>query len=239
MDIIFKICYNCKKITTYKGGNIMPVFLELTGKRFGRLTVMGVSEKRISGKRERYYWDCKCDCGKHRNVRTDCLTQGLVKSCGCMKKEQDKINLVKNHRHKLSGTRIYQEWVGMKQRCTNPNNNRYSDYGGRGIKVCDDWLKEPDKFFEWALNNGYNDNLTLDRIDVNGNYEPSNCRWVDIKTQCRNRRSNIYVYYNGEKITLIELSEKTGISYSALSSRYHKGDRNERLTRPLKKSTPR
>lgn len=217
----------------------MAIFKDLTGNHFGMLTVIGIAEKRKSGNRERYYWDCKCQCGNHKQVRTDSLTKGLVKSCGCMKTEQDKINLVKNHRHKLSGTRLYHEWVGMKQRCENKNNKRYSDYGGRGIKVCDEWRNTPDAFFKWALSNGYNDNLTIDRINVNGDYEPSNCRWIDLKGQCRNRRSNIYVNYNGKEITLIELSELTGISYSVLNARYKRGDRNERLYRSVYKSTPR
>lgn len=214
----------------------MSVFLDLTGKRYGRLKVIGIAEKRISGKRERYYWDCECDCGNHKKVRTDCLTSELVKSCGCMKKEQDRINLVANHRHKLSGTRIYREWQGMKRRCLKPNDKAYNNYGGRSITICDEWLDKPDKFFEWAFQNGYRDDLTIDRIDVNGNYEPSNCRWADIKTQCRNRRSNVYIDYKGKKITLIELSEITKLPYHTLSRRYHKGDRGDELIRPLKVS---
>jgi hypothetical protein len=210
----------------------MPRFLDLTGRTFGRLKVVKVAEKRENGNRTRYYWDCECECGNHVKVRTDCLTNDQVRSCGCMKKEQDRINLVKNHRHKLSGTRLYHEWCSMKRRCLNPNYKRYSDYGGRGIKVCDEWLDKPDAFFEWALSNGYSDNLTIDRIDNNGNYEPSNCRWVDNKTQCRNRRSNILVPYNGKEITLIELSEITGLTYSCLNARYKRGDRGEYLIRP-------
>lgn len=220
----------------------MPNFKDLTGQRFGRLVVIGVREKRTSGNRERYYWDCICDCGNHQIVRTDCLTKGLVQSCGCLKAEQDEINLRENHRHKLSGTRLYQEWVSMKRRCFNPNDKRYADYGGRGITVCEEWTAVPDQFFDWSLKNGYDDNLTIDRIENDGNYAPDNCRWVDRKTQSRNRRSNVRVQYEGKEITLIELSEKTGISYNCLSYRYKAGDRGSRLVRPVrkfKKSTPR
>lgn len=212
----------------------MANFKDLTGERFGRLEVLGVARKVTSGKRERYYWACRCDCGNEKEVRTDCLTSGLVKSCGCLKKEQNKINLTANHRHKLSRTRLYQEWQSMKDRCLNPNIPCYERYGGRGISICDDWLY-PDNFFNWAMTNGYDNSLTIDRIDNGGDYEPSNCRWVDIKTQCRNRRSNIIVEYEGQEMTLIEASEKSGINYGALTRRYHKGDRGEKLFRPILK----
>lgn len=212
----------------------MPKFIDLTGQTFDRLVVECLQEKRTSGKRERFYWKCKCKCGNVVLVRTDCLTSGLVRSCGCIKKEQDRINLTKNHRHKMSGTRLYHEWVTMKQRCINPKNKRYADYGGRGIKVCDEWLNKPDDFFKWALENGYKDNLTIDRINNNGNYEPSNCRWTDIKTQCRNRRNNILVEYQGKMITLVELSEITGINYGCLNARYRRGERGDYLIRPKK-----
>lgn len=106
------------------------------------------------------------------------------------------------------------------------------DMGGRGIKVCDEWLI-PDNFFSWALENGYNDNLQIDRIDNNGNYEPSNCRWVTVKENCRNRRSNIIVEYKGENMSLIELSEIVGIKYSTLRERYVKGKRGDDLIKPI------
>ena len=210
----------------------MAKFVDLTGARFGKLTVVTVKGKRVSGSRFRWYWECVCDCGKTTVARTDSLRRGSVRSCGCLKEAQDRTNLVANHRHKLSGTRIYHEWVTMKRRCLNESDKRYVDYGGRGIMVCDEWKDKPDAFFEWAIANGYRDDLTIDRIDNNGNYEPSNCRWVTAKEQSRNRRSNVLVEYMGRQITLVELAERTGISAACLRARYSKGERGEFLIRP-------
>lgn len=212
----------------------MAIFKDLTGQRFGRLTVIKVSKQVQKANRTRYYWLCQCDCGNEKEIRTDCLTSGLVQSCGCLKKEQDRINLTKFHRHKMSNKRIYHIWQKIKDRCLNPNTPCYDRYGGRGITVCDEWLVV-DNFLNWAMENGYNDNLQIDRIDNNGNYSPDNCRWVSVKENCRNRRSNIVVEYQGENITLIELAEKTGISYGCLNARYSRGDRGSFLTRPVKK----
>lgn len=190
--------------------------VDKTGERYGRLTVVSLSEKR-SGRKT--YWLCKCDCGNYKEVRSDCL--GSVNSCGCLKKEQDSKNLTKHHRHKLSGTRLYREWQGMKRRCLNANDNRYSDYGGRGIKICNEWLVA-DNFFEWALNSGYSDELTIDRIDVNGNYEPSNCRWATIKEQSNNRRSNVLFTHRGKTQTLTQWAEEFGINPHTCYTRYLK-----------------
>lgn len=200
----------------------MARFRDLTGERFGRLTVEGVSKKVRSGKRERYYWKCQCDCGNEKEVRTDCLTKGLVKSCGCMKKEQDRINLTKFHRHKLSHSKLWDAYYSMKSRCYDKMDKRYSDYGGRGIKVCEEWLNSFDAFAKWSFENGFANHLQIDRIDNNGNYEPLNCRWVTRKENCRNRRSNVLIEYNGEMVTLVEFAEKTSIPYKTAYSRYRK-----------------
>ena len=116
--------------------------------------------------------------------------------------------------------RIYDTWHGMIYRCTNPKSKSYEDYGGRCISVCEEWLNY-DNFYEWAMANGYDDTLTIDRIDVNGNYEPSNCRWVSMKVQNRNKRNNILVHGK----TLAEISEETGLSLGMLTSRYYVGGR--------------
>lgn len=202
---------------------------DLKGKRFGRLTVIHLDNTK---KKRQSYWFCKCDCGAIKSIRRDCLLSGNTKSCGCLKRDQDTINLTTHHSHMLSRSRLYNIWLSMKQRCENPKNSSYERYGGRGIKVCKKWSRSSKAFFDWALANGYSDHLTIDRIDNNGNYEPSNCRWVIDKTQCRNRRSNITVEYNNKKITLIELSEITGINHKVLYARYKRGDRGKRLTRP-------
>lgn len=197
----------------------------LTGKRFGRLTVIKLMPK---NKRKTYY-ECLCDCGNTKIVRSDSLTSGSVQSCGCLKKEQDRVNLIKNHSHKMSGTRIYSEWLGIKARCYNKNNERYCNYGGRGITVCDEWINDFQSFYDWSLNNGYADNLTIDRIDNNGNYEPLNCRWTDTYTQNRNRRSNVIVTYKGQRMCLKDAAEVSGIPYGTLSTRYHRGWSDEQL----------
>ena len=216
MDIRNKTWYNLNEVMT------MPCFRDLTGERFGKLTVICVSRKVKSGKRERYYWQCKCDCGREKEVRTDCLTSGLVRSCGCMKKEQDRINLTKFHRHKLSHTKLWDAYYDMKSRCYNENNHRYNDYGGRGITICKEWLDSFDSFAEWSFSHGFKKDLQIDRIDNNSGYSPENCRWVTPKENCRNRRSNVMVEYNGKMITLVELSEILNIPYKTAYSKYRK-----------------
>lgn len=200
----------------------MPNFKNLTGEKFGRLTVIGVSRKVESGNRERYYWRCKCDCGNEKEVRTDCLTSGLVKSCGCLKKDQDKINLTKYHKHKLSHTKLWDTYYGMKSRCYDKTDKRYSDYGGRGIEICPEWLENFENFVSWSLENGFDDNLQIDRIDNDSGYSPQNCRWISTKENCRNRRSNVMIEYQGKMITLVELSEILNIPYKTAYSKYRK-----------------
>ena len=197
--------------------------VDKTGERYGRLVVVGLSDKRQGRKT---FWTCKCDCGNIKDVRSDSL--GAILSCGCLKKEQDKTNLTKNHRHLKSRTRLYREWQNMKRRCLNCNDKRYSYYGGRGIKICKEWLV-PDNFFEWALSNGYSDELTIDRIDANGNYEPTNCRWATIKEQCNNRRSNVLLTYNGKTQNITQWAEELGLNVRTCFSRYNYGYSVEKI----------
>lgn len=200
----------------------MPRFKDLTGQTFDRLKVLKVDHKQQCGNRFRYYWLCECECGNTVVVRTDCLTKGLVKSCGCLKKEQDEINLRANHSHKLSHTKFWDTYYGMMSRCYESTDKRYSDYGGRGIGVCNEWREDKNKFFEWAKDNGLKEGLQLDRIDNNGDYSPDNCRWVTPKQNSRNRRSNVMVEFDGEWITLIEVAERLGISIWQARKRYRK-----------------
>ena len=191
---------------------------DLTGQKFGLLTVIGLAETDT----RKTYWVCKCDCGNMKTVRSDSLLCGAIKSCGCIKRKQDEVNLTKNHRHKMSGTRIYLEWQGMKGRCYNKGSARYADWGGRGIEVCEQWRNSFESFYTWAMANGYQDNLTIDRIDHNGNYCPENCRWVGQQEQCRNRRSNINITIGNSTRTLMEWCEIFQVDYTNVNARYHR-----------------
>lgn len=153
--------------------------IDLIGRRFGRWTVLERSEN-VEGKT---VWKCKCDCGVIKDVLGNSLRSGKTLSCGCLVKE-------KSTKHGMYKSRLNKEYRGLKQRCYNSNNTRYEYYGGRGIKMCDEWLGREGfiNFMDWSLKNGYTDKLTLDRMDSNKNYEPSNCRWVDKKMQARNQR---------------------------------------------------
>lgn len=173
-------------------------FIDITGKRFNKLTVISRAESRRqpSGKLVTY-WNCKCDCGNIRQVRGCDLKDGHIKSCGCLLK-----------RHKKSNTRIYTAWNHIIQRCYNSNCKSYKNYGARGITMCDEWLEDFMNFYNWAMRNGYRDDLTIDRIDVNGNYEPSNCRWADDFTQRRNKRNSRYFSINGETKVLADWAKQ-------------------------------
>ena len=194
-------------------------FQDLTGQRFGRLTVVERANDYISQNgHHTTQWLCKCACGNEIVVMANNLKR-VTKSCGCYKSE---ITTEKNITHGVSDSRLYNIWCNIKQRCYNKNNNSYKDYGGRGIIICDEWLDfEP--FYEWAMDNGYNDDLTIDRVDNNGNYEPSNCRWVDIKTQSNNKRNNHYITYNGKTQTLAQWSDELNINYNKLWARIKYG----------------
>ena len=193
---------------------------DLTGKRFGRLTVIGVED---NGKRQTYY-ACQCDCGNVKVIRADALVGGCTVSCGCKKKEQDRINLTANHSHKMSGTRLYNIWSGLKGRCNNPNDPRYDRYGGRGISVCDEWNTSFQSFYDWAISNGYSEELTIDRIDNDGNYEPSNCRWSTNKEQCNNRATNINIKIGNATKTLTEWCEIFDVDVARTMARYHRDE---------------
>lgn len=193
---------------------------DLTGKRFGRLVVLGVDD---NGKRKTSFV-CQCDCGNVKSIRSDALLSGATVSCGCAKKEQDRKNLTANHKHKMSGTRIYNIWVGIKDRCYNPHNARYHRYGGRGIAVCEEWLHDFSAFYSWALENGYKENLTIDRIDNNGNYCPTNCRWANVKEQCNNRSTNVKITIGNSTRTLTEWCEIFDLDVKSVLAKYHRNE---------------
>lgn len=190
--------------------------VDLTGKKFGRLTVIGLDDK----PGHKTYWICQCECGNMKSVRSDSLKQGAIKSCGCLKKEQDRTNLTANHSHKMSGTRIYEIWQGIKGRCYNKHDARYDRYGGRGITVCDEWRDDFEAFYNWSLDNGYSEDLTIDRIDNDKNYCPQNCKWASAKEQSNNRSTNINITIGNSTRTLTQWCEIFELDPKTIFARY-------------------
>jgi len=179
--------------------------IDLTGKKFGRLTVLSEAPKR--GKR--LYWICECSCGTVKEICGEKLRGGNTVSCGCYRNK-------KNLKHGRSRERLYVIWNDMRQRCYNQHHEAYKRYGGNGIEVCPEWKENVDAFIKWASENGYNENLTLDRIDNSKGYEPENCRWATRQEQAVNRKTSILYEYCGESHTLNEWSRILNIPQSTL-----------------------
>lgn len=200
---------------------------DIIGKKFGRLTVIAFHHREQAyynnGKKNgfRYLYLCKCDCGNKCITRKDGLLTNKVFSCGCFRKEQAYKATFK--KDKITKSRIYRIWSNIKRRCYNPKNEAYCNYGMRGITVCSEWVNDPQAFYKWAISNGYTDNLTIDRINNNGNYKPSNCRWVTSKIQSNNKRKNHLVTYQGVTHTLSEWSSIIGIKQSTIRARLKRG----------------
>lgn len=204
----------------------MPNPLELTRQKFTRLTVLGMaSENTATGKTR---CNCICDCGNFVAVISSNLVNGNTRSCGCLKIE---ITSKAKTTHGKSKTLGYYTWGTMIARCTNPKNYKYPMYGGRGITVCESWLES---FANFSVDMGDKPaGKTLDRIDVNGNYEPSNCRWASPKEQANNTRRNRVLTLNGESLTLTQWSERLGVSPSTLHQRI--AERGEEVALSMKR----
>jgi hypothetical protein len=185
---------------------------DITGNRYGKLTVL----KYVETIDKKAYWECICDCGETTIVQGARLKTGETKSCGCWKHEA-------RAKHHLCEHRIYSIWKGMKRRCKDVNLGDYAYYGGKGIKVCDEWINNVQAFYNWAIANGYSDELTIDRIDNSKGYEPSNCRWATTKQQAFNTTRNRYVTYRGETKTITEWAMELGFTYGLIRKRLSNG----------------
>ena len=188
---------------------------DLTGKKFGYWTVIGKDETIHNSQNTR--WICKCECGTVRSILRFTLVNGRSQSCGCRVSEKRKGI---NKTHGMSKTRLYHEWLSMRRRCKNPNDKSADSYYNKGITVCDEWNDSFESFSLWALANGYNDRLTIDRIDNEKGYTPDNCRWITNEEQQRNRTNTVVILYNGEKWCLRTLFIALGFPYKLAHQRY-------------------
>lgn len=200
----------------------MKKIKDITGQKFGYL----VAVKFIKRENNRTYWLCRCECGNECIAYTSQLAKGDKVSCGC---KQNKI-------HGLTYTRLHTIWDSMKKRCFDSNRREYKWYGGKGITVCDEWKNSFISFYEWATTNGYREDLSIDRIDHNGNYEPSNCRWVDSKAQSHNKSNNHWITYQGKTKLVSEWAKDYGMDTGTLCWRLKNGwDLGKALETPVQK----
>lgn len=188
---------------------------DFIGKKIGEITILSYlgKIKKDNGDNHRF-WLGECKCGKQMILRQTEIIKETRKSCHKCNKA--------SYKHGLTNTRIFNIWQNMRGRCNCNTNYDYKDYGGRGIKVCDEWNNNFINFYNWAMNNGYDETLTLDRINVNGNYEPNNCRWADNYQQANNKRNTKKYKYNNRFYTIRELSNLSGLKYSTIQSRLYK-----------------
>ena len=218
----------------------MPAIKDMTNTRCGRLTVTGLAYRQKGA-----YWDCVCDCGAKSVVFGYELRSGKTKSCGCLRAEQASERLRKRHialRHgkrALRSTREYHIWYGIRARCTNPEDARYKNYGARGIQMCDRWLHGEGgltgiECFVADMGLRPSAKHSVDRIDNEGHYEPSNCRWATSDVQRRNSRQNRYFVLHGERLILSDLSRVAGVSQSTILGRLAKGETVEQACDPAR-----
>lgn len=191
----------------------MKMIKDYTNEKYGRLTVI----KFVERKNHKTYWKCQCECGNEIILPIAYLTSGDTKSCGCLRKEICSIR--EKNKSFIKNKRLYRIWQDMKRRCYNKKRPAYRYYGAKGVKICNEWKISFKNFQEWAITNGYKDNLTIDRINNNGNYEPNNCRWVTRKEQNNNMSTNHIVEYKGKKYTLAKLAETYNLNYNLIKSR--------------------
>lgn len=191
--------------------------IDLTGKNFGRLVCISARTEFRSGRNKRF-WTCQCACGNITEVETSSLRSGNTRSCGCFRAESERERAVT---HGLSHTRTHRIYLLMIDRCSRPSANQYPNYGGRGIKVCERWLSGFDAFFE-DMGHPPTERHSIDRINNDGNYEPSNCRWATSREQGRNRRGLLMVNFKGSQVCLKEACEALDLHYGTVHSRIRK-----------------
>jgi len=189
---------------------------DITGETFGYWTVVEKDVPQFGKRNSR--WICRCVCGNTKSLLRFTLVNGSSKSCGCMSHKNLK---GVNKTHGMSKTRLYREWLAMKNRCRYQYNKNAENYYLKGIKVCEEWNNNFEAFQSWALSNGYGDNLTLDRIDNALGYSPNNCRWVSLAEQSRNRTNTIFVDYNGQMKCLRTICQEINFPYKLAHSRYY------------------
>ncbi|MCL2636949.1 MAG: hypothetical protein FWD48_01130 [Oscillospiraceae bacterium] len=214
----------------------MSKLIDLTGQRFGRLTVVSRAE---NAKCRVARWKCLCVCGNTTFTRNDYLIKGKTKSCGCLGSELASKRMKQNpinKSHNKSKSRIYNIWSTIKQRTTDPNHKEYHNYGERGIIMHKEWFNSFQSFYDWSIQNGYKENLCNDRKQNNGNYSPDNCRWITNKENCNNKRNNRYITIREETKTLSQWAEIYKINYFTVYSRIKRGwNEIEALTTPVRK----
>ena len=201
----------------------------IIGNKYNKLTVLNFEKKELRKNHWRYYYKCKCECGKTTIVERDNIVSGKTKTCGCSRSEA-------KTKHNLCHSRIYKIYNDMKKRCYNKKSKSYKNYGERGIVICKEWLNDFMNFYNWSMENGYADNLSIDRINVDGDYEPSNCRWATQKEQANNTRRNRYLTYKGETHTISEWSDIYNLKSATIRARLAYGYTPEQaLEMPINK----
>lgn len=208
-------------------------YTELSGKRFGKLLVLCRINRTEDGDNAPI-WECKCDCGNMTKVKSGNLMNGKTNSCGCIRRKNTS-ELGRSRRvYSETEKRLRSIWTDMLRRCEKPSNKDFHNYGARGIVVCNEWHSF-DTFKEWSFENGYASSLSIDRVDVNGDYSPSNCKWATVTEQANNKRNTQFVNYNGEKISVANLSREKGVSYPTLLSRIKAGwDIETAVSKPVR-----
>lgn len=192
----------------------MGAFIDITNERYGNL--VAVSATNLRDKAGGVVWLFKCSCGNIKYVSANPVRQGRVRSCGCLLKS-----------HGMTDSRLFNIWVDMRQRCNNPKHPQYHVWGGKGVSVCKEWDSNFRAFYEWAMLNGYNDDLSIDRINNDGNYEPSNCRWATPRDQARNLSTNHKITIGGVTKILCEWIEESPISTATYHRRKRAGMSDE------------